>query len=49
MVKAVSDETYCLKTQKHQEYCTGNNHICYRCGLLFGPCDCSRLGSVLDF
>ena len=46
---AVSEETYCLTSQKHMEYCTGNNHVCYRFGLLLGPCDCPKLGSLLDY
>jgi len=48
-ILAVEGETYCLKSQAHPKACTGRNHICYRCGLLFGPCDCKRLGSLLDY
>ena len=46
---AVQEETYCLKTQVHQGYCTGRNHVCYRCGFLIEPCDCPRLGTLLDY
>jgi len=46
---AVAQETDCLKTQRHCEYCTGVNHVCYRCGMLLGPCDCPKLGSLLDY
>ncbi|MDV3277127.1 MAG: hypothetical protein LYZ69_01510 [Nitrososphaerales archaeon] len=45
----VEEETYCLKSQKHLEYCTGTNHVCYRCGLLIGSCHCAELGSLLDY
>lgn len=46
---AVQDETYCLKSQKHVEFCTGTNHVCYRCGLFIKKCDCAELGSPLDY
>ena len=46
---AVTEETYCLKSQRHVEYCTGINHVCYRCGLFLHPCDCPKLGSMLDY
>ena len=46
---AVNGETYCLKTQVHKLACNGMNHICYRCGMLLGACDCPRLGTLLDY
>jgi hypothetical protein len=48
-LRAVTEETYCLKTQAHVEACNGTNHVCYRCGLLLGTCDCPELGSPLDY
>lgn len=46
---SVMDETYCLKTQRHPSECNGVSHVCYRCGMLLGPCDCPTLGSPLDY
>ncbi|MBI3859405.1 MAG: hypothetical protein HY296_04090 [Thaumarchaeota archaeon] len=48
-VIATADETYCLKTQSHTNFCTGINHICYRCGMLRGPCHHRKLGTLLDY
>lgn len=48
-ILAVQEETYCLKTQAHARVCNGTNHVCYRCGMLLGDCDCPRLGSLLDY
>lgn len=49
MVKAVSDETYCLKTQAHVSYSNGSYAVCYRCGMLLGPSYEPKLGSLLDY
>lgn len=49
LVLAVPEETYCLKSQAHSKACNGTNHVCYRCGFLLGPCNCSSLGSLLDY
>jgi hypothetical protein len=49
LLVAFQDETYCPRTQSHVAYCTGTNHVCYRCGFLFGPCDHKELGSLLDY
>ena len=46
---ASPEETYCLKSQIHATYCTGVNHICYRCGMLKGPCRHRKLGTLLDY
>ncbi len=46
---AVSEETDCLRTRRHCEFCTGVNHVCYRCGMYIAPCNCPRLGSLLDY
>ncbi|HXW36315.1 MAG TPA: hypothetical protein VEJ36_00175 [Nitrososphaerales archaeon] len=48
-MRAVQDETYCLRSQVHAKRCTGRNHVCYRCGMLLGRCDCPSLGSPLDY
>ncbi len=49
LLMAVDDETYCLKTQAHAPHCNGANLVCYRCGMLLGPCDEPKLGSLLDY
>ncbi len=46
---AVADETDCIKSKKHLVHCTGTNHVCAKCGILLGPCDCPRLGTLLDY
>jgi len=43
------DEGYCLKTQNHVSSCNSRTHTCYRCGMFLGSCDCSELGSPLDY
>ena len=45
----VYEEGYCLKDALHSSYCTGVNRVCYRCGMLLGPCDCPELGSPFDY
>lgn len=49
LLAALQDETYCLKTQVHPWVCTGTNHVCYRCGMFLGTCNCPRLGTLLDY
>ncbi len=49
MVKAVSDESYCLKTQAHAPYSNGSYKVCYRCGMLLGHSDEKKLGTLLDY
>ena len=48
-LRAVADEGYCLKTQRHVTSCNGVCHTCYRCGMFMGGCDCPHLGSMLDY
>ena len=48
-ILAVPDETYCLKSHKHPRACSGKYHVCYRCGMLLGECDCPKLGTLLDY
>jgi hypothetical protein len=48
-LKTVADEGYCLKTQNHVSTCNSRNHVCYRCGMYLGKCDCPSLGSPLDY
>jgi hypothetical protein len=49
LLVAVSEETYCLKTAKHVPAEVGKNVVCYRCGMLLGSSDESKLGSLLDY
>lgn len=46
---ALQEEGYCVRTQAHSRVCTGRNHICYRCGMLTGPCRHVKLGTLLDY
>ena len=48
-LKVVQEEAYCLRTQTHERVCKGKNHVCYRCGMLLGRCDCPSLGTQLDY
>ena len=47
-LKAVPEETYCLRTQAHAPTRVGVNLVCYRCGMLMGAFDGPELGSLLD-
>jgi hypothetical protein len=49
LVTAVADEAYCLKTQQHSAYSNGSYTICYRCGMVLGPADDKKLGTMLDY
>lgn len=49
LLKAVPEETYCLKTQEHVPVRTGDNLVCYRCGMFLGASDEPKLGSLLDY
>ena len=49
MLVAVTEEAECRKTGRHYEYCMRTHHVCYRCGMLIGPCNCPELGSLLDY
>ena len=49
LLVATPDEAHCLKTQTHLPAKVGSNMICYRCGMLLGTADESKLGSLLDY
>ncbi len=49
LLNAEADETYCLKTQNHVPARVGANLVCYRCGMLLGPSDDAKLGTLLDY
>jgi hypothetical protein len=49
LLTAVDEETYCLRTQTHVPYDNGRNVVCYRCGMLLGPADRPKMGTLLDY
>jgi hypothetical protein len=49
LLTAASDETNCLKTQAHFPARVGLNIVCYRCGMLLGPAEEPKLGTLLDY
>jgi hypothetical protein len=49
LLTAVPDEAHCLKTQAHVPARIGSNIVCYRCGMLLGTADESKLGTLLDY
>ena len=49
LLYAVPEETYCLKTQEHVPARTGDNIVCYRCGMFLRVAREPKLGSLLDY
>jgi hypothetical protein len=49
LLTAVPDESYCLKTQQHSPSNSGDNVICYRCGIFLGVATEPKLGTLLDY
>ena len=49
LLTSVPEETYCLKTQQHSPAKTGNNIVCYRCGIFLGVSSEPKLGTLLDY
>jgi hypothetical protein len=49
LLSAMSEETYCLKTQNHVPAKVGSNIVCYRCGMMLGTSDEPELGTLLDY
>ncbi|MDE1857571.1 MAG: hypothetical protein KGI26_00690 [Thaumarchaeota archaeon] len=49
LLSAIPEETYCLRTQEHVPVRSGDNLVCYRCGMLLGASDEPKLGTLLDY
>lgn len=49
LLTAAPEETYCLKTQEHLPVQSGENAVCYRCGMFLGVSAAPKLGTLLDY
>jgi hypothetical protein len=49
LLVAEPEETYCLKSMSHAPVVSGSHMICYRCGMLLGPSNVPKLGTLLDY
>ena len=49
LLVAEPEETSGLKSKSHAPIVSGAHIICYRCGMLLGPSNVPKLGTLLDY